>query len=162
MFRMEPPRDFVAPGEVKEAKFAWPSWKKPQRYEGIRAVGVKYERKAQRELMASLGQDYIASPWIYFRGSLGWRWCQPDGLLIDVARGLITIVEIKLTHTTRAWWQCRKLYEPVLRAMFPLHLWRICVVEVVRYFDPATWFPEHVKLTPRVDAGYADFGVHIL
>lgn len=69
-------------------------------------------------------------------------YCQPDGLDFDFDKGLITIVEFKLQHTSNAWWQTRELYEPVVRKIFPSSLWEIAIVEIVKWFDPDAAFPE--------------------
>jgi hypothetical protein len=91
---------------------------------------------------------------------VGPRWCQTDGLLFDVDRGLITLVECKYQHTSDAWWQLKMLYLPVLRTIFPG--WEFATVEVVKWYDPATKIPEPVFLLPDVGAAQpGKFNVHI-
>ena len=108
---------------------------------------------------------YVPSPWFTF-GELGNsrpRWCQPDGLLFQVADLLITIVEVKLQHTPDAWWQTKQLYLPVLARAFPPNLWEYNICEVVKWYDPAIVFPEAHRLaaSPLILAP-GQFGVHIL
>lgn len=113
----------------------------------------------------NFGDSYVPSPWLNFLGSRGVHWCQPDGLLFDIQRGVIAIVEIKYQHTTDAWWQLRRLYEPVLSALFPPSLWRFTVVEIVKWYDPQVPWPEPIRMLPQVSEGFAlsprQTGVHI-
>ena len=107
---------------------------------------------------------YVQGPWIsYFSaGSHTLQYCQPDGLLIDSEQGLIVIIEIKLRHTSDAWWQLRHLYEPVVRKLFGDTQWRYGLVEIVRWFDPAVPFPEKfqkLKTISHIQPGR--LGVHI-
>jgi hypothetical protein len=76
--------------------------------------------------------------------------------------GKIIVVEMKLQHTAEAWWQLRYLYLPVLTKAFPPSLWKFAVCEVTKWYDPATVFPERVKLKAEVlDTAPDEFGVHI-
>lgn len=108
---------------------------------GAKADGLRYERKVQDHLSA-LSDHYLVGPWILYVIEGRPFWCQPDGLHFDVARGLVTIVEIKLRHTPEAQRQLRGVYEPVIRRMFPHPFWGVRLVEVCRWFDPDTRFPE--------------------
>jgi hypothetical protein len=61
---------------------------------------------------------------------------------------LLVICEIKVTFTSDAWWQLRKLYEPVVRlAMKP---GRMALLVMCKSFDPAVPFPEIPKALPQV------------
>lgn len=130
---------------------------------GAAYEGVRYERKAQAHLLATLPDSYVPGPWLrYYSSSRGESFCQPDGWIIDLERGVITIVEIKLRHTSTAWWQLRQLYEPVTQRLFGTELWDYAVLEVCRWFDPATVFPEQViKCSSPARAPDSGFGVHI-
>ena len=74
--------------------------------------------------------------------------CQPDALHFDLKRGRLTIFEVKHAHTVDAWWQLKELYRPVVRAMFPQRLWKIRLVEIVRYYDADAYFPQPYSLIP--------------
>lgn len=114
---------------------------------GARADGRRYERKAQEHFAATY-PSYTRGPWLKFRTGGAWRHCQPDGLLRFVpppftqqrVHGITTIIEFKLQHTSAAWWQVRHLYEPVLRTLYPNE--EFAALEVCRWFDPHTRFPE--------------------
>lgn len=140
-----------------------PPFIRRRRYTGRRAVGVSYERKAQAHLEYLFPETYVPSPWLYFKsaGSSKFRWCQPDGLIIDVLRGIVTCVEIKHSHTSDSWWQTRKLYLPVLQKIFPADLWELQVCEVCKWYDVAIDFPEPIELTTDVDRPSRKFKVHI-
>lgn len=124
---------------------------------------MRYERLVQNYLSEVFREEYIASPWLHFlaEGSSKWRWCQPDGLLIDIERGIITCVEVKYAHTPNAWWQVRQLYLPVLERIFPKTLWELQVCEVVKWFDSAVEFPEPLKLVASIGVPSSKFKVHI-
>lgn len=141
-----------------------PSFIRPSRPRGRRAAGVRYEKHVQ-EVFEKLTPTYIRSPWIrfYVRGGQRERWCQPDGFFFDIRTGVITIVEIKYQHTTKSWWQLRKLYEPLLAYFFPRSLFTFALLEVVSWYDPHTHFPERHYFAPDpLQARPGEFGVHIL
>lgn len=133
---------------------------------GRRARGVAYERKVHGYLKERFGLRYFPSPWFQFLDSGDAlrphrRWCQPDGLLIDLQAGRVVIIEIKYQHTPDAWWQLTHLYRPVLRAYFS-SLWDITRCEVVKWFDPSVDFPERPILTHAIEKIEPhEFGVHI-
>lgn len=108
------------------------------------------------------GSYHFRSPWLRFHDNGKVRWCQPDALLVDVESGRIVVIEVKYQHTLDAWWQLHHLYVPVLREIFPATMWTIAVCEVVKWYDPATWFPCRVQLlADPVEARVNEFGVHI-
>lgn len=125
--------------------------------------GIKYEEKVQQHLLSSFEDFYLPSPWLHFReeGEEQFRWCQPDGLLIDALKGVIHIIEIKYSHTSDAWWQVKKLYLPVLSKIFPKEIWRFECGEVVKWYDPDIFFPESVQLVNSPMKSSNAFKVHI-
>ena len=160
-----PPRGFKPARTITWAHLrpGPPSFIKRKRPRGRKALGVRYERKVLDHLETSASLPLLRSPWIEF-GELEQgrpRWCQPDGLLLDPWEGRIVLLEVKYQHTADAWWQLTQLYSPVLQKLLPQ--WDICKVEVVKWFDPATSFPEKPLLLPDpVDAGRDGIHVHIL
>lgn len=161
------PRNFIPAGDISEVQWA-PGYSKlipGTRVRGVRAQGIRYERKAQRYFSARY-PNYVPGPWLRFRGgaktrqALDWRVCQPDGYQLDFRRGLVTIFEFKLQHTALSWWQLRHLYEPVTQVL--LVDWDIAVLEVTRWFDPHTAFPEKFEIIQDVeDVVPGGFFVHI-
>lgn len=157
------PSNFVSAGIVDRAYFSpsAPPFLRQRRYSGRRAQGVCYEKKVQARLLDLFPNSYMPSPWLHFQSAGRWRWCQPDGVLFDVDNARIICIEVKLNHTTDAWWQTRRLYVPVLQKCLEGQTWDFEVCEVVRWFDPAVQFPEPVELTAQVDKPSDNFKVHI-
>lgn len=121
---------FQNPRFVKDVPFTLRTARK-----GVKADGVRYERKVQTYLESVFGDRYVPSPWIAFDQNGRRRFCQPDGLIFDIPNGRITIVEIKLRHTYRAYQQLARVYFPLLSRMFPTDKWRFELVEVVKWYD---------------------------
>jgi len=161
-----PPRNFQPAGDVAWAKFSAytpPFAQKKQRRSFAQAQGVRYERQVQLSL-AAFSPFYVASPWIKYtrRGQGKFFWAQPDGLLVDPLFGVITVVEVKHSHTPDAWWGVRQLYIPLLSRIFPRHQWTFRAIEVVKWYDVATAFPEPHRIVRSIlDAPVSGFGVVI-
>jgi len=127
---------------------------------GRRALGVRYERKAQAEFYERY-PGFLASPWFHYQDREGDKWCQCDGLIINPWQGHLSIVEVKYQHTETAYEQLFKLYLPVVLALFG-GLYRIGCVEVVKWFDPAIITPQPPMLCKDPDiAPPGKFNVHI-
>lgn len=164
--RFQPPLDFLPVGRVTWARFADnpPAFilKARERTRGRKRAGVLYESRVHTYL-CKVSQYYLPGPWIVFseEGSPRKRWSQPDGLIADFQLGHCTIVEIKLKHTERAWWQIRKQYEPLMRYIWSKG-WEFSALEIAQYFDPHTPFPEPVVWVRAPDAvPSGKFGVHL-
>jgi hypothetical protein len=128
---------------------------------GRKVEGIRYERKVQAHL-GEQSEYYLASPWIIFIVDGRPHWCQPDGLHFDVNRGVLTVVEVKYSHTAEAHRQLRCVYAPVLARIFPASLWTIRLVEIVKWFDPDVKFPEQITMCPDpLKHASASIGVHI-
>lgn len=128
------------PEEIESAAFcAPPAFIRSPRRSGRRAEGLRYEKKAQ-EMLCTRTDLYLPGPWIKYFAAGKACWCQPDGLHFDFLRGVITVVEIKLTHTAEAV-KLSDLYQPVVQKLFPPHLWRVRLVEITRWYDPDVKFP---------------------
>jgi len=161
------PKGFTSATQVSWARLAQaPHFAhRPHRRTGRRLAGVKYENQVQEMLLAAHGASYLPSPWLQFSTPQGLKWCQPDGLLFDLDHGAITIVEVKYQHTTDAWWQLRRLYEPVLQKIFPSHLWQFHTLELVKWYDQAILWPEPLRLvanpTEAKSLPFNTTGVHI-
>ena len=109
-----------------------------------------YEERAHKYLKSMYGDAYVQAPWFQYQeeDEPRIRFCQPDGLLYWANLKRIAIIEIKLRHTEKAWWQLRRKYGPILHHVFP---WmEIAYVELVQWFDMAISFPEAVELRPAI------------
>jgi hypothetical protein len=131
------------------------------RSRGAKAAGLRYDRRAAGHF--EMDEGFLGHPWIRFgTRTAGLRWAQPDGLFIDFRIGRITILEFKLKHTTDAWWQLRRLYEPLIRYIFGETQWHFAVCEVVRWYDPAIRVPEQVTFIDDPRRLFANaYGIHI-
>lgn len=148
---LRPPEGFRGAGEVKWAHLLSgpPAFVRRGSRRGARGRGIRYEEKLQRALDRLYGFSYVPSPWAcFYNGEV--RYCQPDGLLLDVERGLITIVEAKFNHTAAAYWGLFNLYLPVVRAIFGAD-WRYACCEVVRWYDPEVYGPMDCTLRRKIE-----------
>lgn len=148
--------------QVLEITSTTPSFIRPQQRTGRRRKGELYEQAVHREFEERY-PCYLASLWFRFSDSEGsFKWCQPDGLLLDPWRGQITIVEVKYQHTARAYTQLFDIYLPVVLAAFGLD-YQISCLEVCRWYDPTISVPQKPALCERPDrAKPSAFNVHIL
>lgn len=110
-----------------------PGFVRDIRRRGARRRGQIYEQRVHEELERRY-PTYLGSLWFGFQDDEGSKWCQPDGLLLNPWKGLITILEIKYQHTPQAHEQLFDIYAPVVAAAFPEYDLRC--VEVVKWFDP--------------------------
>lgn len=105
--------------------------------------GLRYEAKAQIWLQDRLGIAYHVAPYLHFRDgpTMEARTCIPDGIYFGVD-GSAIVFEIKSQHCPEAWWQLRRLYQPVLKELGRVR--HVAVVEVTRSLDPMMPFPEPI------------------
>lgn len=124
-------------------------------------AGLRYEAKAQLHLRSVFGPSYRTAPLLHFEDDSGWRTCIPDGIYVG-SFGLLVIFEIKSQHCPEAWWQLRRLYQPVVEAL--RFVKDVSVCEVTKSFDPMMPFPELVKqasLAALSSSPESQFCVHI-
>jgi hypothetical protein len=102
--------------------------------------GQAYERWVSKILEASYGPQYIPGLWFSYwdNGHIGA--VQLDGLLIELSKGRITLIEIKHQHTAKAWQQLNNFYRPVVEEalLSPRvrdSLWEVCLVEIANWID---------------------------
>lgn len=109
-------------------------------------AGLKYEERVLEKLSQEFPLGFRAQPSINYSDSSGRRLAIPDGILRY--RDSVVIVEIKYSHCELAWWQLRKLYQPLL-----LHLtnYHISLLEICKSYDPSVAFPEPVQLISSLE-----------
>ena len=130
---------------------------------GAKYLGIKYEEKVQKLLLQEFKGKYAPSPWFkYFdAGDEKLKYCQLDGVYVDVKRNLIVLVEMKLRHTQAAWWQLQRKYLPVLRHVYG-EKYKYALVEVCKWYEGTEPFPVPISLRPSVaDARPGKFQVTI-
>lgn len=146
-----PPHRFRPAGKVAEAEFCLPpsfvrTWRPKNKKQTARERGLAYERKAHKYIEREFPDTCIIGPWIKFKnlGQETFSYCQPDALVLDLRNNSITVIEIKLKHTSDAWWQVRRLYTPVVQHIFGPS-WNYIAIEMAKWFDPHTKFPERFE-----------------
>lgn len=117
-----------------------PSFFRTRNYTGKFKAGVEYEAAVHSYYSKVYGDKYKANPWYTFKDKNGSRWCQPDALIVDPESNTITILECKLKHCAKSWWQLHKLYLPVVKFAYGAD-WVYKVIEVTAILDPATLYP---------------------
>ena len=134
----------------------------------VQKSGLRYEKRAQEYLRKLCneagGFTCLCNPWLMYSpvgsSSSTVFFCQPDCLFVSSDGSKITIIEIKLSHTGDSWKQIRQLYEPVLRKIYPAAAF--AAVEVCKWFDPHTAFPETFYYAENVLLAETNrFGMHI-
>ena len=119
---------------------------------GSQKAGVLYESRTQDYLTELFGPKYLRNPAIHFQAGGAARTCIPDGLFLTAERTVI--IEIKSQHMPEAWWQLRRLYEPVCRAYVPNT--PITLVEICKVYDPHCPFPEQFDFVDDLRKFIAD------
>lgn len=147
--KMIPPEGFRPAKEVVRESIKFfneaPRWtKRKHRLTGAQKAGLAYEKKVHRSLGYEYGGSYRKKVWIEAVIDGQERGIEIDGLLVTDQR--ITIIEIKLRHTIRAWWQLRQLYQPVIAAAFPDHTIQVC--EMYQHWDASVMIPEEIQHCP--------------
>lgn len=128
---------------------------------GAKGDGIRYEQRVHRHLRKLFGDTYVEGPWIAFNDP-HLRHCQPDALIIDARKGIVYLIEIKLRHCPEAYWQLRRLYQPILSFLFPPSAWEIRCCEIVKWYDCSIRWPEpHVLRERLLDTPKDTIGVHI-
>lgn len=158
------PPSFRAPsGKIRNVTIEIKPPQRPHDYKNMSASrknGVRYESRVQVELYMMF-PDYNTNPVFEFRDDSGFRRCIPDGLLLYNDSAII--FEIKIQHMPEAWWQLKRLYEPVVAARFPGR--RVRSIEIVKSYDPSMPFPCHCPviddLRDWVYTGKGDFAVYV-
>lgn len=160
--RQQPSNNLAA--AAVEMCFSPPPFIKPHKSTGAKREGELYEAKAH-DYLGRVCPQYAPAPWLRVLSNTATpspAFRQPDGIILDILAGKITIVEIKLRHTDKARQQLRLGYEPLVRRLFGETLWEFSCLEVVRWFDPHTFFGEPFRMVhdpAGVDPGH--IGVHI-
>lgn len=135
-----------------------------RRARGAKGQGLRFERSVQAHF-GNLFDHYVPGPWFAYRTRYRpgvWNYAQPDGLLFDFQKGLLTIVEIKYSHTPDAYFQLVDKYLPLMRQWLDPKLWSFATCEVVYWYDKATSFPCEIRLCKTIDLTKpGEFGVHI-
>jgi hypothetical protein len=124
-------------------------------------LGLAYERKALKMIENEL--DTLICPHPTFRYNSGHgldQYAIPDAIYLKDE--VLTIFEIKLSHSADAWHQLNNLYKPIVQKAYP-HL-HINLCEVCRNYDRSIKLPrvEFVDDLARFASSKQDkFGIYI-
>ena len=145
------PKGLIPAGNVTTSRLSNtpPAFLSTRKATGARAAGLRYERKVQDYLLDKFAERYLPAPWFIFTSDNGPRWCQPDGILIDIEAGRLWVIEVKHSITDRAWWWLNELYVPVVRKAFGKD-WIIATTTVVKWFDCKVVLPERPVMCKEV------------
>ena len=160
---MIPPHGFNPAGKIYAASIlnGVPAFSRKRKYTtGKQKAGVHFEKAMSARFATEFEPFYYYNIWFKY-SSESYRtekFAEPDGLLFDIERGIITIVEIKLRHCTKAWWQLRQLYQPILQFLFPD--WKIEVCEVFRYANPNEKIPEKMFFVKDITIPSESYKMH--
>lgn len=132
-------------GNPRNARFAERVSLPPGRTAAQKA-GLRYENKVLSLLEMEYGNSVQRSPVIEFFDASGPRRIIPDALI--TLGNVLAILEIKISHRDGAWWQLRKLYEPVIRLVKPEA--QIAVCEICRTSDLTIPFPEPIDALTNI------------
>ena len=127
---------------------------------GAQKAGKRYEAQALQYLSKTYA-NFIPLPWLMYKlkGEDQYRFCQPDGIIVDFLSGYVWVIECKIKHVSIAITKLRDLYLPLLRELFPKTLWKLIGVEFTRSFDCAVKVPvkecivSFDMLLPKTDFG---------
>jgi len=127
-------------------------------FSAAQVAGARYERQVLSIFSERYDGQFRRTPVIRFHDGMHHRSIIPDGIIFPTPN-FVVIVEIKYQHMPEAWWQLRRLYQPVLQTMYPRS--SICVLEVCRSFDPHTPFPEPTVLVDE-DSSFLSSSFQVL
>lgn len=151
-----PPRGFrPLSGEPTNVRFGGTVPEKVGRTRAAR-MGLAYERRVHDVLSSIYGESYRHDTPILYSDRRGARRAIPDGIL-SLGRTTV-VIEVKLSHTERAWWQLRRLYLPLLRCLLPATQ-RVVGVELCCNFDPELRWPEAFTILKSLHTTPSELGV---
>lgn len=110
---------------------------------GLKGRGLRFEASVIERIRKQAAPEWVLfeKEWFRFETDGGSFICQPDLFLVNFELGRIIIVEVKLSRTSKAWYQLKR-YAAVLQFMFPE--FDIAKVEVATNVF-ATDVPEKVR-----------------
>lgn len=98
-----------------------------------RRAGQNFQLQVGKRLANVFPFALTLEPWIDYEDDQGRGRCSPD-FVLDFMTGPIIVGEVKHTHSEQAWWQLRKLYEPLIRIIAVGR--EVAVLEVAKYASP--------------------------
>ena len=128
-------------------------------------AGLKFEDKVCKELQAAFGPRFARAVPISFQEEHSHSFSRPafaipDGLLLSGDGRSLLCIEIKLRHSSDAWFQLNRFYLPILRRVVGNSL-RLFGAEICLHYDPAARVPVEKTIVSKLeDAFKADPKMH--
>lgn len=126
--------------------------------------GLKYEWKGHLHLLDKYGYEYVPGPWFRYsteQNPTRINYVQPDGLIVRLKEGIVTIVEFKWSHTVDAYYQLVDRYLPLMEHFFGKDF-EFHMVEICRWYSPQIQFPGKAGLKKDIDRlTPGEVGIHI-
>lgn len=137
--------------------------KKKGRLSHAQRAGLKYEAQVFAHLAFELERaTYHPALEYTLKGHLR-QYCIPDMIALDQTGEIVSIIEIKIRHTSDAWMQLNNLYRPVVAKLWPDK--HINLVEICKEYDPAVRLPiqPHIvnDIADWVERPRQDYGVYL-
>lgn len=143
-------------GKPRNARFAGPV-SLPKGRTAAQRAGLRYEDKVLSALELEFGSALRRAPVIEFFDASGPRRIIPDAFVY--LNGMLVILEVKISHRDGAWWQLRRLYEPVVRLLTDPGV-SIAICEICRTSDFTIPYPEPcAQLTKLAEVTVDKMGV---
>jgi len=105
-----------------------------------KANGIRYEWQVYSYL-TELFEPIHIQHCIHFSDDNGYRTVVPDAIVC--LSDCVFLIEVKSQHMPETWWQCEKLYKPLLEELF---LKPVFCIEIVKTFDSQMPFPTEVVM----------------
>ena len=121
-----------------------------------KANGIRYEWQVYEWLYDGLGNMHRPvhiQHCIHFSDDNGYRTIIPDAFTVRPEH--VVLFEVKSQHMPEAWWQCEKLYKPLLEALFGKPVF---CVEIVKNYDPQMPFPSPITIIDELPRWVDDPG----
>lgn len=137
---LPPVRLRLAHGVDRAVAIECPFTRREAKRSEAQKVGLRYERKVKAVLSKRFGKLALEGQWFKYHDNSGWSVCQTDVTILFPDIQHIAIIEIKARHCADAWWQLKRLYDPVVRCAFRPR--SVSLFEITRSFDGAVTWPE--------------------
>jgi len=127
--------------------------------------GLRYELAGHNHLLDIYGPEYIPGPWFRYTTEDAperKNFAQPDGLILRIKQGIITIVEFKWSHTPDAYYQLTDKYFPLVSTFFGTDIFEYRLLEICRWYNPQTAVPGKSGLRKDIETILpGEMGIHI-
>lgn len=115
-------------------------------------LGLRFEKAVLEKLHLSFNDRLITGvPLSFQEGASRNGFYQrpstaiPDGLLLSPCKRVLCILELKLRHSTDAWFQLNRFYLPIMGRICGSSM-RLRVLEICKYYDPGVRLPQEKAL----------------